>query len=279
MPTSTGTRTRGASVPTGKTDANGVKLHARGTLLHRQLYLLLKEQITGGRYRTGDLLPTQEALCRQFSISRITVRRALADLVEDGYVRNRQGIGAFVTAPASGKAKPAPDFSFIGDLRRTLKETTMRILHFETERCPPAIAAALGLAEGEEAVHLVRTRSSRGRPVTLLDGWIPLRFARSVTVRNLQRTSLHELIVGSFEKLGRVAQGVTAALADPLVAQGLGVEINSATLKIVRLVHNREGAPVHYVTVWTSPSRTRLVMEVSADDVDGYNLGRLLHDV
>ena len=279
MPISSGTRTREPSVPVRKTAMTEVKLQARGALLHRQLYLLLKEQITSGRYRAGDLLPTQEALCAQFSISRITVRRALADLVEDGYVRNRQGVGAFVTAKTSGKTRSGADFSFIGDMRRTLKETTMSILHFEVERCPAPIAAALGLEDGEEAVHLVRTRSSRGRVVILLDGWIPRRFAKAVTRRNLQKASLHEVIFGSFEKVGRVAQEVNAALADPVVAQALDVEVNSAVLKIVRLVHNRDGAPVHYLTVWSTPSRTRMVMEVGADDIDSYSVGRLRHDV
>jgi GntR family transcriptional regulator len=278
MPIEPGTRTRQARVPVRKTTAN-VKLSAKGALLHRQLYLLLKEQITSGRYRPGDLLPTQEALCQQFSISRITVRRALTDLVEDGYVRNRQGVGAFVTAKTSGKTNPGPNFSFIGDMRRTLKETTMSILSFEVERCPAPIAAALGLADGEEAVHLIRTRSARGRAVILLDGWIPRRFAKAVTTKNLQKTSLHELIAGSFEQLGRVAQEVNAALAEPVVAQALDVEVGSAVLKIVRLVHNRDGAPVHYLTVWSTPSRTRMVMEVGADDIDSYSVGRLRHDV
>ena len=265
-------------VPVRKMTEKGMKLRVKGTALHHQLYVLLKEQITSGRYRLGELLPTQEALCRQFSISRITVRRALNDLVDDGFVRNRQGVGAFVAADI-GKARQGPDFSFIGDMRRTLKETTMRILLLETGRCPRAIGVPLGLADDEPALHLVRTRSYGDRPVTLLDGWIPLGFAKAVTVRNLQTRSLHELIAGSFEQLGRVAQEVNAALADPTVAQALDIEINSATLRINRLVHNRDGAPVHYVTVWTTPLRSRLVMEVGADDIDGYNVGRLLHDV
>ncbi|MCW5735401.1 MAG: GntR family transcriptional regulator [Enhydrobacter sp.] len=256
----------------------GGKLTAKGTALHRQLYVLLKEQITSGRYGFGDLLPTQEVLCREFSISRITVRRALNDLVEEGFVRNRQGVGAFVAVDI-GKARQGPDFSFIGDMRRTLKETTMQILLLETARCPRATGAHLGLADDEPALHLVRTRSIAGKPVTLLDGWIPLRFAKAVTALNLQTKSLHELIAGSFEQLGGVAQEVNAALAGPRVAQALDIEINSPTLKIDRLVHNRGGAPVHYLTVWTTPLRTRLVMEVGADDIDGYNVGRLLHDV
>ena len=63
------------------------------------------------------------------------------------------------------------------------------------------------------------------------------------------------------------------------MAQGLQVEVNSAVLRITRLVHHRDGAPVHYVTLWTTPQRTRLVMEIEAEDIGGYNVGRLLHDV
>lgn len=255
-----------------------VKLRPNGTLLHRQLFVVLKEQIVSGRYHSGDRLPTQDELCRQFSISRITVRRALTDLQDEGLIRNAQGVGAFVTADID-KVKRGPDFSFIGDMRRTLKETTMQILQLQVQRCPAAIARPLRLAAGAEALHLVRTRSKDGKPVALIDGWIPPRFAAAVTAKALQKKSLHELIAGSFDQLGRVAQEVNAALADPIVAQGLQVEVSSAVLRTTRLVHHRDGAPVHYVTLWTTPQRTRLVMEIEAEDIEGYNVGRLLHDV
>lgn len=263
-------------IPNSRTTAERVKLNTKGALLHHQLYVLLKEQILSGGYRPGDLLPTQDALCRQFSISRITVRRALADLADEGLVRMRQGVGAFV---GTVKTSHGPDFSFIGDMRRAMKETTMQILLLEVQQCPTAIARSLGLPDQHEALHLVRTRSYRDQPVTLLDGWIPLQFAKAITAKALEKTSLHELIAGSFRKLGRVAQEVNAALADPIVAHALNVEINSPTLKTNRLVHNVEGQPVHYLTFWTTPLRTRLVMEVAASDIDGYNVGRLLHDV
>ncbi len=255
-----------------------MKLSSNGTLLHRQLYVLLKEQIETGRYHSGDRLPTQDELCRQFSISRITVRRALGDLQDEGLIRNEQGVGAFVTAGIE-RLKRGPDFGFIGDMRRALKETTMQLLLLQAERCPPSIAATLGLAEGTEALHVIRTRSKDGKPVALIDGWIPPRYAANVTEKGLRRKSLHELIAGGFDKLGRVAQEVNAALAAPIVAQALQVELNSAVLRTTRLVHHRDGAPVHYVTVWTTPLRTRLVMEIEAEEIGGQNVGRLLHDV
>ena len=63
------------------------------------------------------------------------------------------------------------------------------------------------------------------------------------------------------------------------MAEGLQVDLNSAVLRTTRLVHHRDGAPVHYVTVWTTPLRTRLVMELEAEELGGHNVGRLLHDV
>src|ERR1700734_274900 len=73
-----------------------------GVPLHRQLFLVLHDEIARGAIAPGDALPTEQSLCDQFGVSRITVRRALADLAEQGYIERRQGVGSFVRqhAPA-----------------------------------------------------------------------------------------------------------------------------------------------------------------------------------
>jgi GntR family transcriptional regulator len=257
---------------------NTMRLNANGTLLHRQLFVLLQQQIVSGRLRSGERLPTQEALCRQFSVSRITVRKALADLQSEGLIRNEQGVGAFVTAERSPVQK-SPSLGFVDELHRVLAETTVKVMSIDKQRCPSAVAAALGLGESEEALHVVRTRA-RGRvPVMLLDAWIPPQYSASVTRKALRTTPLYLLIAGSADKLGRVAQQVTAALADPVVAEALQVDMNSAVLKIERLIHHRSGVPIQFMTIWSTSERSRLVMELAAEDIDGLNAGRLLHDV
>ena len=67
-----------------------------GVPLHRQLFLVLHDEIDRGVIAPGDALPTEQTLCDQFGVSRITVRRALADLAEQGYIERRQGVGSFV---------------------------------------------------------------------------------------------------------------------------------------------------------------------------------------
>src|ERR1700748_3966399 len=67
-----------------------------GVPLHRQLFLVLHDEIARGALAPGDALPTEQSLCDQFGVSRITVRRALADLADQGYIERRQGVGSFV---------------------------------------------------------------------------------------------------------------------------------------------------------------------------------------
>jgi GntR family transcriptional regulator len=256
--------------------SNFVELVANGTLLHRQLYTSLREEILAGRYRRGERLPTQEALCQQFSVSRITVRRALGDLQSNGLIYNKRGGGTFV-APNAGAGEQRPPFGFVDQLRRTLRETTVEVLLVKTDRSPPAVAVALGLGNGEAALHVIRTRSRGQIPVMLLDSWIPLAFAKKVTAEALGTKPLLRLISASSKQLGKVIQEVNGALASPLVAKALAVEVNSAMLKIDRLIHNRANSPIQHVTLWSTPLRSRMVMEFDANDANNFHAGQIQH--
>jgi GntR family transcriptional regulator len=253
-------------------------LQSNGSLLHRQLFVLLRQQILNGTYHVGEQLPTQEALCQQFAVSRITVRRALADLQTQGLVRNEQGVGAFVVGPP--RATPAPKkMGFVAELNRAYEETTMKVLSLRVERCPLSIAQELGLGESVDALHVVRVRSIGQVPVMLLDAWMPIEFEHVVTARALKHKPLYQLLSGGADQLGKVIQHVSADLADPRTAQALAVDVNSAILKIDRLMHNRLGQAIQHMAIWTVQQRSLMVMEVDADELNSLNTGRLLHEV
>src|ERR1700759_473470 len=118
-----------------------------GVPLHRQLFLVLHDEILRGAMAPGDALPTEQALCDQFGVSRITVRRALADLAEQGYIERRQGVGSFVRQhdPLDANAVAASR-SYMDGLRQTQFETEVDVvdLGLPTPRRP--IAGARGNA-------------------------------------------------------------------------------------------------------------------------------------
>src|SRR6202051_1153079 len=91
----------------GETSAKAGQVStASGVPLHRQLFLVLHDEIARGAIAPGDALPTEQSLCDQFGVSRITVRRALADLAEQGYIERRQGVGSFVRARDRSEEAP-----------------------------------------------------------------------------------------------------------------------------------------------------------------------------
>ncbi|HZF84546.1 MAG TPA: GntR family transcriptional regulator, partial [Burkholderiaceae bacterium] len=160
-----------------------------GTALHRQLFMVLRDEIVRGEYASG-LLPKEEALCERFGVSRITVRRALADLAAQGLVERRHGRGTFVRSDRLPLARARPSLSLIDSLRQAAIDTQVQVLKVEQTEPPLDVAALLQLAPGEKAVHALRLRSIDGTPVMLTDAWVPARLGRQVTAATLRKQAL-----------------------------------------------------------------------------------------
>src|SRR5271163_112223 len=111
-----------------------------GVPLHRQLFLVLHDEIDRGVIAAGDALPTEQTLCDQFGVSRITVRRALADLAERGYIERRQGVGSFVREHSEPTDALLAGRSYLDGLRQTQFETEVDVVELGIRRPPRPIA-------------------------------------------------------------------------------------------------------------------------------------------
>jgi GntR family transcriptional regulator len=248
-----------------------------GTSLHRQLFLVLRDQIVAGTLPEGAALPKEETLCEQFGVSRITVRRALSDLAAQGLVQRRHGIGTYVL-PGAAPARAGLTLSFLDHLRRVGAETQVRVIDLKREVPAPNIAALLLLPPGEPAIHAVRLRSTGSIPLMVTDAWIPADLGQKITRAALEKKALFELLMHQGIRFGRVVQEISAESAPPQLVRLLATETGSALLRLVRLMHDRKERPVEYLTVHMTPERSRILMEISADAIDTLNAGHLVHD-
>ncbi|MBV8293912.1 MAG: GntR family transcriptional regulator, partial [Mycobacterium sp.] len=151
-----------------------------GVPLHRQLFLVLHDEIARGALASGAALPTEQALCDQFGVSRITVRRALADLAEQGYIERRQGVGSFVRQRGLSDEAP-PIGSYMDSLRQAQFQTSIDVVEHDLRIPPSLIGDALGVTA--EMLHILRVRRERRthEPLMVTEAWLPTDLADTLT--------------------------------------------------------------------------------------------------
>jgi GntR family transcriptional regulator len=253
-------------------------LEAGGMPLHHQLYLVLRDQIAGGALAPGDPLPSEQELGVLYGVSRITVRRALQELSAESAVVKRPGRGTFVAEGTWSAASRAPA-TLRDALRQTHDNTAVDIVDYDRRLPSIAAVAALELDPTDSVIRVLRVRRIRSVPVMITEAWVPTRFADQVTEANLATTALYELLERSGVVLGRVIQEITAEIADPIRGALLRVAIGSALVRIDRQMRDSAGASVEFVSIWVTPSRTRIVAELPAIDVETVATGIFRHSV
>ena len=249
-----------------------------GTSLHRQLFTVLRDQITRGVYAPGGLIPREEDLCTNFGVSRITVRRAIADLETEGLLKKRPGLGTFVTDNLP-PTREAASLGMVDSLRKVADETTAEVLDLETLLPPPNIAHQLGLPIETRAVHVVRLRRMDGTPVMVTDSWVPEKFGHSITHRELESSALYQILIAQGIAFERVVQEVTAIAATPLNAQLLNTQTGMPLIQLTRILYDTNRSPVQHLTAIFSPERSRFLMDVSIHDVNTSAAGTIHHDL
>lgn len=248
-----------------------------GLPLHHQLFVVLRDQILRGLYAPGALIPNEARLGELFNVSRITVRRAVADLEMEGLLEKRHGSGTFVRLDLPAQ-RPAATLGFVDSLRKQQQNTQVTVLELEVADAPPAIALQLQLPVGERAVHAVRLRSAAGRPLMVTDAWVPEHVGRGISRASLRRKGLYELLMDQGVRFGRVVQEISAEPADPRLSALLSVSAGAPLLRMNRLLYGTDGEPVQHITIHVTPERSRILMDVSIESVNTLAAGQITHD-
>jgi GntR family transcriptional regulator len=248
-----------------------------GVPLHRQLFLVLHDEIARGAMAPGDALPTEQALCDQFGVSRITVRRALADLAEQGYIERRQGVGSFVRHRDRPDHAPSVG-SYMDGLRQTQFQTSIELVEHDIRTPPPLIGDALGVTA--EMLHVLRVRRERRtkEPLMVTEAWLPSDLADTVTTAALRRNPLYELLSGAGLVIDGMQHEITAEIAGPRNARLLNTAIGSALLRVNRVGFVAD-SPHHYVSILLSPNRSRVLINQTADELQTGDGLAIAHDV
>lgn len=134
----------------------------------------LENAVAEGILQPGNSLPPEREIAEITGLSRVTVRRAIQDLVRKGTVIQRQGSGSFVREPETRLEQSLSQLtSFTEDMHRRGLDTSATWLERGIFVPSPEEIVALGLGADEQVARIVRLREAGGRPMALERAALP----------------------------------------------------------------------------------------------------------
>lgn len=214
---------------------------------YHQIYVALRHQIVNGIYdRSG--LPPELRLMEQYQVARVTVRRAIIELVREGMVYRRPGLGTFVKLDHPSRTESQPRMQgLLGNLIASAAQTTVRLLEYGVQPCPPDAAAGLSLPQGRDALRVMRLRSHQDKPVSLITAYLPAHMSALLTPYDLEQQPMLSLLEQGGIRIGAAEQSVSSCPADAVSAPLLDEPVGSPLLSVVRVVRDVDGYPVQWL--------------------------------
>src|SRR5260221_11360075 len=173
----------------------------------------LRSRLAAGAFGPGGALPSEATIGREHGVSRVTVRRALEVLREEGVVTSRQGAGWFVAADPVRQALGRVT-TVEAALEAAGASPERRVLEFGFEPATAAVAASLDLEPGAEVLRVRRLTLADGAPFALVTVWLPAALGAQLSRDDAQRAPFYELLAARGTELGSATQLIGADIAD-----------------------------------------------------------------
>lgn len=232
--------TLGSAIPSPVLNRNSHKP------LYLQIYEELCEIIEKGNLKPGDQFPTELELVDRYEVGRVTVRRAITEMVQEGRLVRRAGKGTFVATPKI--ERQLVDVSSFTERMRSLGlRPSAKVVETQTLPATARLAKELEVQVGSPILALVRLRMSDEIPVALETSYLSLQRCPGLDSLDLDEMSLYELLSGHYG-LHPVSSEKTLEIAVANVgeAKHLGVR-PGAPLFLLRARVMGKSEPIEYV--------------------------------
>ena len=215
--------------------------------LYQQLMTRLKYDILAGVYPSGARIPSEQLLCDTYGVSRVTVRKAMLDLVQEGLLVRRQGKGTFV-ADERIQRDLHQITSFSAACRQNGHAAGTKLISITMEEATQEDVERLSAAPGSRVVELCRLRLCDGEPVMLEINRFPERYA--FLMDEALDGSLYDLLRRRGIVPTSAVHDISLGHATPLVSRHLGTAQGDALLLLNELVMDQHGEPMHLSRQW-----------------------------
>ncbi|WP_158945164.1 GntR family transcriptional regulator [Granulicella sp. S190] len=214
--------------------------------LYGKIEEVLASEIARGDHQPGDRLPSEDELLARFGVSRITVRRAVQNLIQRGIVEIQRGRGTFVLAPKISQELTKLT-GFVEDMHSHGRKASARVVTQGIVAASKRVAEHLGISKGTRVMRIERVRLADSVPMSVDETYLPLEIGKEIVRNDLRVMPIFTLLE---EKYGvpliEAEYSLEAAAASAYVADALGIPEGAPIFRIERTSFTTKGRPVDY---------------------------------
>ncbi|MBN7795983.1 histidine utilization repressor [Parahaliea mediterranea] len=206
---------------------------------YARIKVALRQRIETGALCPGDRVPSENQLVGEFGVSRMTARRALLELAEEGLLERTQGLGTFVA-----DRRPVSSITQIRNIAEEIHQRghchACRVLALEAVLADATLAARMGLAEGEPLFHSVLVHLENDQALQYESRHVVAQLAPAYLEQDLARVT-PSAYLSAVAPLTEADQTVEAVLPSPAQAEALDIGPDQPCLKITRRTFSHRG--------------------------------------
>ena len=238
--------------------------------LYFRVESLIRSKILSGQFEPGARLPTEDEFIRNFGVSRITIRKALSHLQEQGLITKRRSKGTFVAEEISTQKQ----FFFTGEVRDLIldaREYDTQPLSVHTQsvgstKCPKVLCSFFKLAGEDQITSVKRIRLSDTVPIYYVENFILPETANHFTLKELNEKTVLEILKERIAlTIGRGEMHIEACPADPEIAQILRCGTFDPLIFIQTYYWYSSGEPFEIVNRYIRAEFFKFKIEISVD--------------
>lgn len=191
--------------------------------LQEQLKKELYDKIRNKEWMPGHMIPSERELCEEYNVSRITVREALKELVQAGYLVRKQGKGTFVAIPTVEHTTTST-FSLSQALEESGITSEFKMLAFEKEKAPLFFQNLFKISAEETVVHVTRIRTIDGQSYAYEEATVPEKYLAGASEQDIDKRGLYPTMKSCSGIFPENAQeSVEATICPDSVAAAMGL--------------------------------------------------------
>jgi len=221
--------------------------------VYYQIKETIRTWILNKEYEPGQKIPSVEKLARQFEVNHLTVRQAIGQLVEEGFLESRRGSGTLVSSDETLKSSLCTEITgFMDEIFYMIQKAKTKTAEINIIQTPKIIAEKLELNPEEKTLtEIKRVRFLHKIPFNYSINYLPMEIGPKIVNQDLLKKPLLQILEQDLNiKFSEAVQSIQATFANQEVADKLQVPSGSPTLFVERVLYTEDHKPIQMLQAY-----------------------------